>query len=263
MNINDLKTALANNASVKYAFFESEKLNLYTLNLMGFIDGQPASRIIDIDHDSFEQIDYVIGILFLTEMNRYCKINKMSIHGYYLAYFMMGLFHAIRNPQQKSNPLNYSTHFITMLCSNMNYMNDRVDPSNSVKNIINQNQSRLLIKVFPIVNYISENLSASTTMCSTTLSKFFYVLLQTAKFMGSGNYDEPNLLRLSEYYTNIFYSWMYSTNQMTPDESIEFYDNYLSYKNKLIYSLIELNLSSETIDVLIAHVDRQIVKNIH
>lgn len=264
MNINDLKLSLIDDEIKKYVFLKSEKLNLYTLNLIDFITKQPEYKQI-VSYDSFDQIDYIIGILFLTEMNRYCKLNKINIHGYYLAYSMMVLFRDIRCFQQKLKSLDYSTHFITMLCSNINYMNDRVDPSNNVKNKINQNQSRLLIKVLPMINYILENICVVES--NIILSKFFYVLLQTAQFMGSGNYNEPNLLRLSEYYANIFYSWIYSSNQMTatptPAQSVEFYDNYLNYKNKLIYSLIELNLNSETIDALIAHVDREIVKNIN
>lgn len=260
MGIKDLKLSLFDDEIKKYVFFESEKLNLYTLNLIDFITRQSESKQI-ISYELFEQIDYVVGILFLTEMNRYCKLNKINIHGYYLAYSVMVLFRNIRCSQQKLKSLDYSTHFITMLCSNINYMNDRVDASNSVKNKINQNQSKLIIGVLPIINYILENICV--VEINIILSKFFYVLLQTAQFAGSGNYNEPNLLRLSEYYTNIFYSWIYSSNQMTASQSVEFYDNYLNYKNKLIYSLIELNMNSETIDALIAHVDREIVKNIN
>ena len=61
----------------------NEKINLYKENLIKFIIGQ-KEKIIQIG--SIEEIDYIVGILFLTETNRYFKQNKITIHCYYLAY---------------------------------------------------------------------------------------------------------------------------------------------------------------------------------
>lgn len=85
--------------------------------------------------------------------------------------------------------------------------------------------------------------------------------------MGSGNYSEPNLLRISEYYANIFYILFKSNdinfiNLLNDKTFTEIYDNYLNYKNKLNYSLIELNLNSETLDEIIKYLDEQIVENL-
>ena len=58
------------------------KINLYKENIIKFIKTQNQILILD----KISDIDYLIGILFLTEMNRYCKTNKISIHGYYISY---------------------------------------------------------------------------------------------------------------------------------------------------------------------------------
>ena len=89
----------------------------------------------------------------------------------------------------------------------------------------------------------------------------------TAKFLGSGSFTDPNLLRISEYYSNIFYTYFKSNDIIflnNNSESIytELYENYLNYKNKLNYSLIELDLNSETLDEIIKYIDNKIVNNL-
>ena len=85
--------------------------------------------------------------------------------------------------------------------------------------------------------------------------------------MGSGIYLDPNLVRLSEYYANIFYTWLKSNdinflNYIGQNDLTELYENYLNYKNKLNYSLIELNLNSETLDEIIDCIDNEIIENL-
>ena len=50
-----------------------------------------------INISNISDIDYLIPILFLTEMNRYCKNNKISIHGYYIAQAILILYINIKN----------------------------------------------------------------------------------------------------------------------------------------------------------------------
>jgi hypothetical protein len=90
------------------------------------------------------------------------------------------------------------------------------------------------------------------------LSKFFYILLQTAKFIGSGTYHEPNLIKLAEYYSNIFFTLFKSQTEIKTNYT-DLYENYLNYKNKLNYSLIELDLNSDTLDEIIIYLDNEIV----
>jgi hypothetical protein len=62
--------------------------------------------------------------------------------------------------------------------------------------------------------------------------------------MGSGISTDPNLIRLAEYYSNIFFTYIKSidiskNNLKNENINLEVFDNYISYKNKLNYSLID------------------------
>ena len=89
----------------------NDKINLYKENLIKFIISQ-KEKIIPIG--TIDEIDYIIGILFLTETNRYCKQNKISIHGYYLAYTFINLFNKIKKKIFKPHKfeINDINHFI-------------------------------------------------------------------------------------------------------------------------------------------------------
>jgi hypothetical protein len=326
----------------------NNKINLYKENLIKFIIGQ-KEKIIPIG--SIESIDYIIGVLFLTESNRYFKQNKINSHGYYLAYTFINLFNKIRLKMLKSYRFDYHdiNHFIIALSSNIDYFNSRIDPTNITKNKINNNLSKFQMEILPILtnlveynkkhndtkeiidknynlsseisnqdnnltvnqdNNISVNQDYMINECNNIdtnititnkeinikklnktlnkinkcenkfcdiecyscwvpniLSKFFYLLLQTAKFVGTGMTSDPNLIRLSEYYANIFYTWFKSNdiiymNCSNPNIHTELYENYLNYKNKLNYSLIELELGSETLDEIINYIDNEIIDNL-
>lgn len=271
------------NISNKYNI--NEKIGLYKENLIKFIIEQ-KNKIIPIGN--IEEIDYIIGILFLTETNRYCKLNKITIHGYYLAFTFINIFNKLRKKLNKGYDFQICdmTHFIISLSKNINYLGSRVDASNPIKNKILTTLPKFNIDILNLLNEIFEfkknhNETNNTILdlnkkycdlcCNdcwiSILSKFFYLLLQTAKFLGSGNYSEPNLLRISEYYANIFYILFKSNdinfiNLLNDKTFTEIYDNYLNYKNKLNYSLIELNLNSETLDEIIKYLDEQIVENL-
>jgi hypothetical protein len=352
------------NQKLDNKYKSNNKINLYKENLIKFIIGQ-KNKIILIGN--IEPIDYVVGILFLTESNRYFKQNKINSHGYYLAYTFINLFSKIRLKMLKSYKFNLNdiSHFILSLSNNIDYFNSRIDPTNSIKNKINNNFSKFLVEIIPILtnlteynkihqkndidtgidtcidtnanvdidivktintsyssyssvssvssetpidNLFNENINNENNQinnfenvnnfakkdlcknlikktkknkdenkfcdtecysCWTTnvLSKFFYLLLQTAKFLGSGSYCDPNLIRLSEYYANIFYTW-FKSNDLNffkfENNKIftELYENYLNYKNKLNYSLIELDLSSETLDEILNYIDNEIIENL-
>lgn len=267
------------NNSNKYNI--NAKIELYKKNLIQFIIGQ-SKKIIEID--DIEEIDYIIGILFLTETNKYCKLNKISIHGYYLAYTFINIFNKIRKKLNSGYVfvINDMLHFIVSLSENINYLNTRVDSVNLTKNRILNGFAKFNVDVLNSLNSIFEyknehinEVNDNSKYCCINctecwiniLSKFFHLLLQTAKFLGSGYYIEPNLVRISEYHANIFFILFKSKDMNCDDEYCkktftEIYDNYLNYKNKLNYSLIELNLNSETLDEIIKYLDEQIVKNL-
>jgi archaellum component FlaC len=286
-------------------YFINEKIDLYKENLIKFIIEQKY-KIIQIG--LIEDIDYIIGILFLTETNKYCKLNKIFIHGYYLAYSFINIFNKIKKKIFNSYKfkMNDITHYIISLSKNINYLNSRIDSLNPYKNkILNEfpkfnidminsitelfeynkihkelniidkqlnNIDKELNNIDKELNNIDKELNNIDNYCNNNcsnccikiLSKFFHLLLQTAKFLGSGTYNEPNLLRISEYYANIFYI-LFKSNHIKEYNKItytEIYDNYLNYKNKLNYSLIELNLNSETLDEILKYIDKLIIKNL-
>lgn len=118
------------NISNKYNI--NEKIGLYKENLIKFIIEQ-KNKIIPIGN--IEEIDYIIGILFLTETNRYCKLNKITIHGYYLAFTFINIFNKLRKKLNKGYDFQICdmTHFIISLSKNINYLGSRVDASNPIK----------------------------------------------------------------------------------------------------------------------------------
>ncbi len=290
------------------------KIKLYKENIIKFIDTQNY-KIIKIN--KLYDIDFLVGILFLTEMNRYCKQNKITIHGYYIAYSLINLFRKIRRKLVENYKITYNDiNFLwTSLALNIDYLNTRVEDSNIVKNKINFNFCKIIIEINTVLsNFITyskvhncctenskkntetfndisnqtnqNNISLSNSISSSIsdlniycdnkcyicwvdniLSKFFYLLLMLAKFIGSGETKEdPNLLKLSEYYANIFYTFLkindIGKNNLNQNTSYEFFDNYIDYKNKLNYSLIELKLNSDTVDEIVNYLDDIIINNL-
>jgi hypothetical protein len=292
------------------------KINLYKDNIIKFIQCQ-TTNIINID--KITNIDYLIGILFLTEMNRYCKVNKISIHGYYIAYSLINLFIKIKKKLIKKEIITNKdiNHFWTSVANNIDYLNSRVNDTNLCKNKINHNFCKYIIEIEKFLtelvefsekhsedninctlsnnssNKIKSNSSSPNSVAScefyqsdnkyiklnsiycnkkcyicwvdNVLKKFFYILLITAKFIGSGDIKDPNLLKMSEYYSNIFFTYLKIEDlNIKLDEHIrfEFFDKYIDYKNKLNYSIIELKINSDTLEEIINFLDEFILLNL-
>ncbi len=362
----------------------NDKIKLYKENIIKFISNQNEQNNLDpknkINLEEIKDLDYLIGILFLTEMNRYCKNNNILVHGYYIAYELINLFIKIKNKLVIKNNLNYSdiNNFYLGVSYNIDYLNSRVDNSNKTKLKINYNFSKYMIEINPYLTSlidqntcVSQNLNYTNNIlnkknpksnsnssleklsnsssnntalhsdisvksngsdksvksvksirsvvsvniektkdsdesfsidksndfnkengsdsiilnktnlfcedkCSDcwknkVLQKFFIILLSTAKFIGSGDIFEPNLIKLSEYYSNIFYTYLKIQDMILTNSSnitnkkdlmFELFDNYIEYKNKLNYSLIELKITSDTIDQIINYIDQCINKNL-
>ncbi len=321
---------------------KTSKIKLYKENLLKFIESQNDKNFLILPNTEISEIDYIIGILFLTEMNRYCKNNKISIHGYYIAHNLINIFSKIKNKLISNNDLTYFdiNQFYIGLANNVDYLNNRVDPTNPIRNKINTNLSKLIIELNTnftfLFNYkkihksskqdllesikqsenssninsitksnvqIKSNVQVQSDTINITkmycdikcyncwveniLVNFFYILLVTAKFMGSGEYKDPNLKKLAEYYSNIIYIYLKvndtkklncdsdknsdqsdkKSNEKSnekPNEkySFELFDNYIEYKNKLNYSLIELKINSDTVDEIINYLDNIIIKKL-
>ena len=88
-----------------------------------------------INLQTISEIEYLIPILFLTEMNRYCKINKISIHGYYIASSLLNFYLSIKNYILYNTNFNKDviTNFIKNISLNIDYLNSRLDDSKLIK----------------------------------------------------------------------------------------------------------------------------------
>jgi len=296
-------------------FSKYNKLILYKDGLVKFIDLQVNqenkwNKVKQNLTNNLTSLDYVVGILFLTEMNRNCKNNNISIHGYYITCALMNLFSNIKNKLLYGKKI--STESILFLfkniANNVDYLNSRVDTSNPIRKKINENLSNLIIEITPLINEIvyfkkkhkpfqaleletnqiilevnneAQNISnvEYDGLCNKNcyscwvdeiMTKFNYILLIIAKFMGTGNVKDPNLYKLAEYYSNIFYTVLklesIDNYQMTNGSQVHsdivyqiLFTNYQDYKSKLIYSIMELDINSDTIDEIINYLDNDII----
>ena len=301
--------------------YNIKKIDLYKKGIIKFIKTQIKNNICKIlNIDKINSLDFIIGILFLTEMNRYCKMNNISIHGYYIAYSLIYFFIELKQKMiyNKEIKTNIILDLFNNLSNNIEYLNFRIDNTNPFKKKINENFTNLILVIVPLLNdiinyyknhqinqefksnkYVILSLNLDVTnnklinnldnldnldklnnkiigCCNNNcyicwvdniLTKFFYILLLIAKFMGTGITKDPNLYKLSEYYSNIFYTIIKLDNILSniPDNHNNQYnyqnmfDNYIDYKNKLLSSIIELDMKSETIDEIINYLDNNIM----
>jgi hypothetical protein len=261
------------------------KLNLYKENIIKFMENN------NLKINNIEEIDYIIGILFLTEMNRYCKINKINIHGYYVTYGFTNLFIKVKNKLLSKNRIDIVdiNNILLYISYNIDYLNSRVDISNPIRQKINNNFSKFIIEINSILinlaNYYKDHTNSSEELnsenkdlCVTNniycnnkcyicwvdniLSKFFYLLLITAKFMGSGEVkNDPNLFKIAEYFSNIIYTYIkIKNNNLSQIIYSNLFNNYIDNKNKLYYSMFEMNITSKTFDEIIIYLDKIIME---
>ena len=215
-----------------------------------------------INISNISDIEYLIPILFLTEMNRYCKINKISIHGYYIASSILSLFINIKNNILYNKIIcnEIITNFIKNISINIQYLNSRLDDSKLIKKKINFNYHNLIIEIIPIINKIL--LINKKNELLDFLSNFFYILLIIAKFMGTGDYKDPNLIKLGEYYGNLFTCCIILENNLLDNNLQDLFETYISYKTILFESIYNNNYYSDTINEIIKYIDSFILQNL-
>ena len=215
-----------------------------------------------INISNVSDIDYLIPILFLTEMNRYCKNNKISIHGYYIAQAILILYVNIKNHILYNKEFNnlVLVNFYKNISLNIEYLNSRIDDSKIIKKKINYNYHNLIIEISTILEEIII-LDKKNTLLDF-LSKFFYILLIVAKFIGTGEIKEPNLIKLGEYYGNLFTCCILLENNISDYNLQDLFEKYINYKSILIESIYNNNYGSETIDEIIKYIDIYITKNL-
>jgi len=281
----------------------NHKLLLYKENIIKFIKTENNTNNTNNTNNvinNLDELDYIVGILFLTEMNRYCKKNNINIHGYYIASSIINLFNKIKRKLLNSDQITLYdiNYFWLSISQNIDYMNSRIDSKNNIRQKINNNFCKFYIEINELLinlvdynkNHSSLEFNNSGVYCNkrcyicwvdNILSKFVYILLITAKFIGLGEIKDPNLHKLSEYYSNIIYTYLkidyeilnnhkkedHNNYELSSDNISDKYnklfDNYIENKNKLYYSLIELKINSETIDEIINYLDNYIINNLN
>jgi hypothetical protein len=258
-----------------------KKIELYKKNL---IEYEKKEKINDffIKEFCFTDIDYIIGVLFLTQMNMYCKINNFTAHGYYVAYSLMILFSEIGDMFKNDNKLETITlcYFWTSLTNNIIYLKERINNSPTANDSVKKNMTTHLSKFMNEISVIMSKLISNNInyfnkivvddgmeiekykWMENMYRPFFLILLTIAKFFGSGEYKDFNLERLSEYYTNIFVIYGKCKNINSSNNDMELLDMFITYQVKLNTSLIELNLNSETLDEIINYLNNKVTENL-
>ena len=253
-----------------------KKIELYKNNLIDYENKQKINNSF-LNNFDFDDMDYIIGILFLTKMNMYCKNNNFTAHGYYMAYALMTFFNVINNTLKNDNKIESDVvcYFWTSLTNNIIYLKERINSSPTINQDVKKNVAINMYKFMNeisiiITKLVSHNLHYINNVISEDKHKsvkdiyclFFLTLLTCAKFFGSGEYKDFNLERLSEYYTNLFIIHKKSKSTKSDNNDIEILDMFMTCQVKLITSLIELNLKSETLDEIIEYLNIKVTENL-
>ena len=230
----------------------SQKIELYKKSIIKF------TNINNID-----DIDYLVGIIFLSEMNKHCKNNKLNYHGYYITYPLIMLYEEIKNNILFSKNINKNTiiELYEGLCKNIEYLNDRIN-DNTIKTNINKNLYLMILDIKnEFKNITKDGIKSYIDIIDYLLKPYFYILLKLSVYIGSGDITiKPNLYKISEYYANIFYTYIV-LKKNTIENKQQLFENYTNNKIKLYESYLNLNNITDTIDEVIIYIDNIILKN--
>jgi hypothetical protein len=195
-----------------------------------------------------QEISIHIGILFLTELNRYNKKTNITIHGYYIAYGFIKLFFDIINYNHNNNISEKSIvsailKMFEYISLNIEYFNSRIEPTNEIRVKISNNFHNFTIHITNKFEDITKN-----SDINDRLDTFFYILLITAKFIGYGEYIEPNFIKLGQYYSRVYSLIFLNMSNLKCIKNI-----FEKQKNILIDALTNLNMLNDTINELITY----------
>jgi hypothetical protein len=249
---------------------KSSNVYLYKLALEEFIKKNYRNET------EIKDIDYIVGIMFLTELNRYCKINKLQIHGYYIAYVIIILFRNLRlklmfNIQIKTEII---YDIIEGINENIVYINSRVNDKNDYKKKINENISGMMLEFIPKIKNIikynnkehnkennKENIYCKDKcyICwlDNGLCQIFYILFMMAKYIGSGVYKDVSMIKISEYFGEMFYIIL-NINNIEENEKMRIYEKYMIIKTKINEYFIENAMNSKTLDEILLIIEKMI-----
>lgn len=193
----------------------------------------------------YQEISIHIGILFLTELNRYNKKTNITIHGYYIAYGFIKLFFDIisYNHNHIGSIVSAILKMYEYISLNIEYFNSRIEPTNEIRIKISNNFHNFTIHITNKFEEIIKN-----NDINDKLDTFFYILLITAKFMGYGEYNEPNFIKLGQYYSRVYSLIFLNITNLKCIKNI-----FEKQKNILIDALTNLNMLNDTINELITY----------
>lgn len=230
----------------KNAIYKFADLNKYDLQLS----------------DDYQQVISIhIGILFLTELNRYNKKTNITIHGYYIAYGFIKLFIDMVNQGGGGGGgggsgggsggggggggggIGAILKMYEYISLNIEYFNSRIEPTNEIRMKISNNFHNFTIHITNKFEEIMKN-----NNINDKLDTFFYILLITAKFMGYGEYNEPNFIKLGQYYSRVYSLIFLNISNLKCIKKI-----FEKQKNILIDALTNLNMLNDTINELITY----------
>jgi hypothetical protein len=212
--------------------------------------------------NNIEEIDYLVGIIFLSEMNKHCKNNKLNYHGYYITYPLILLYEEIKNNILFSKNINKNIiiELYEGLCKNIEYLNDRIN-DNNIKTNINKNLYLMILNIKNEFKNLFNTIKTYVDIIDNLLKPYFYILLKLSVYIGSGDVAvQPNLYKISEYYANIFYTYIV-LKKNNIDNKQQLFENYTNNKIKLYESYLSLNNITDTIDEVIVFIDNIILKN--
>jgi hypothetical protein len=193
----------------------------------------------------YQEISIHIGILFLTELNRYNKKTNITIHGYYIAYGFIKLFFDIisYNHNHIGGIVLAILKMYEYISLNIEYFNSRIESTNEIRIKISNNFHNFTIHITNKFEEIIKN-----NDINDKLDTFFYILLITAKFMGYGEYNEPNFIKLGQYYSRVYSLIFLNITNLKCIKNI-----FEKQKNILIDALTNLNMLNDTINELITY----------
>jgi len=247
---------------------KSSNVYLYKLALEEFIKKNNKNS------KEIKDIDYLVGIMFLTELNRYCKLNKLQIHGYYIAYVIIILFNNLRMKLMFNREIDKNIIFdiIEGINENIIYINDRINDNERYKKMINENMSKMFIEFMPkiknIINYENKEhkKEEKNIFCidkcyicwlDNGLREIFYILFMIARYIGMGIYKEIKMIKISEYFGEMFYI-IININNIEENEKMRIYEKYMIIKTKIIEYFIESNIQSNTMDEILDIIEKMI-----
>jgi hypothetical protein len=126
---------------------------------------------------------------------------------------------------------------------NIEYFNSRIEPTNQIRIKISNNFHNFTIHITNKFEEIIKN-----NNINDKLDTFFYILLITAKFMGYGEYNEPNFIKLGQYYSRVYSLIFLNMSNIKCIKKI-----FEKQKNILIDALTNLNMLNDTINELITY----------